>query len=146
MPFIVLYNDEGKVIYQINKIDAQEFVKNISDSGELPGYSESTRPPEIKGSILLTDHVLTQKPIAPQLSKRQFVVLQYLASSLTPQQIALKLGISKPTIHMHISMLKKKFNAESRDQLMAMAGFLEICDPFKHETLEEGKTNIAVTE
>ena len=146
MPFIVLYNDEGKVIYQINKIDAQEFVKNISDSGELPGYSESTRPPEIKGSILLTDHVLTQKPIAPQLSKRQFVVLQYLASSLTPQQIALKLGISKPTIHMHISMLKKKFNAESRDQLMAMAGFLEVCDPFKHETLEEGKTNIVITE
>ncbi|MGB3700835.1 MAG: helix-turn-helix transcriptional regulator [Anaerolineales bacterium] len=146
MPFIVLYNDEGKVIYQINKIDAQEFVKNISDSGELPGYSESTKPSEIKGSIFLTDHVLTQKPIAPQLSKRQFVVLQYLASSLTPQQIALKLGISKPTIHMHISMLKKKFNAESRDQLMAMAGFLEICDPFKHETLEEGKTNIVITE
>ena len=146
MPFIVLYNDEGKVIYQNNKIDAQEFVKTISDGGELSGYSESTKPPEIKGLILLTDHVLTQKPIAPQLSKRQYVVLQYLASSLTPQQIALKLGISKPTIHMHISMLKKKFNAESRDQLMAMAGYLEVCDPFIHEPLEEGKRNIAITE
>lgn len=146
MPFIVLYNEDGKVIYQNNKVDAEEFLRNLSDNGELPGYSESTRPPEIKGLILLTDHVLSHKPIAPQLSKRQYVVLQYLASSLTPQQIALKLGISKPTIHMHISMLKKKFNAESRDQLMAMAGYLEVCDPFKHEILEEGKTNIVITE
>jgi DNA-binding CsgD family transcriptional regulator len=145
MPFIVLYNDEGKVIYQNNKIDAQDFVKTIRDSGVMPVYSESTKPSEIKGLILLTEHVLTSKPIAPHLSKRQYVILQYLASSLTPQQIAFKLGISKPTIHMHISMLKKKFNAESRDQLMAMAGYLEICDPFKHETLEEGNTNIVIT-
>jgi len=146
MPFIVLYNDEGKVIYQNNMMDAQEFVKTIRDSSVLPGSSESTKPPEIKGLILLSEHVLTQKPIAPHLSKRQYAVLQYLASSLTPQQIAFKLGISKPTIHMHISMLKKKFNAESRDQLMAMAGYLEICDPFKRELIEERKTNIVFNE
>ena len=142
MPFIVLYNDEGKVIYQNNKIDAQEFVKTIRESGELPGCSETTKPPDIKGLILLTEHVLTQKPIAPRLSKRQYAILQYLASSLTSQQIALKLSISKPTIQMHISMLKKKFNAESRDQLMAMAGYLEICDPFKHEISEDGEMDL----
>lgn len=35
---------------------------------------------------------------------------------------------------MHIRALKKKFNTDSRDQMMAMAGTLGLCDPFTRKS------------
>jgi two-component system nitrate/nitrite response regulator NarL len=68
--------------------------------------------------------------LAPTLSERQISVLQLLAKAYTTDQIALKLGLSEATIRLHISALKKKFGTISRDQMMAMAGTLGLCDPF----------------
>jgi DNA-binding CsgD family transcriptional regulator len=137
MPSIVVYSDEGNVVYQNIVSDVQELVKTIHDGGVLPGYSESTLPVRINGLIVLAEQVPTSKRVAPKLTAKQCMVLQCLASSLTPVQTAIKMGVSEPTIRMHISLLKKKFNTESRDQLMAMAGFLGLCDPFQAEPSEK---------
>ncbi len=64
-------------------------------------------------------------------------VLQLLARAYTPDQIALKLGLTEATIRLHISALKKKFGTDSRDQMMAMAGQLGLCDPFETSTVHD---------
>ena len=59
-----------------------------------------------------------------------------LASSLTPEQTAIKMGLSEESIRLYLKILKKKFKTESRDQLMAMAGYLGLCDPYQKEPPE----------
>ena len=137
MPSIVVYNDDGNILYQNIVSDIQELVKAIHDGETLPGYSESTPTVRINGMIILAEHIPTTKPPGPKLTTKQCIVLQGLACSFTPGQIAIKMGISEPTIRMHISALKKKFNAESRDQLMARAGYLGLCDPYQNMPVEE---------
>lgn len=132
MPSIVIYNDNGNILYQNIVSDVQELVNTIHDGGVLPGYSESTPPVRINGMIILAEDV-PPKRIAPKLTAKQCMVLQYMASSLTPEQAAIKMGISENTVRLHLKVLKKKFNTESRDQLMAMAGYLGLCDPFQKE-------------
>ena len=65
------------------------------------------------------------------------MVLQCLANSLTPEQTAIKMGLSENAIREYLKILKEKFKTDSRDQLMAMAGYLELCDPFQNETEEK---------
>lgn len=134
MPSIVVYSDEGNVLYRNIVDDIQELVKTFHESSILPGYAGSTPPVRINGMIILAEPVSTPKKTPPKLTAKQCMVLQCLANSLTPEQTAIKMGISESTIRMHISILKKKFNTESRDQLMAMAGYLGICDPYHKET------------
>jgi DNA-binding CsgD family transcriptional regulator len=131
MPSIVVYSDEGNVLYQNIVDNVQELVKTIRDGGVIPGYSEQTPPVRINGMIILTEQIQTPKRTTPMLTAKQCIVLQCLASSLTPEQTAIKMGVSLPTIRMHISALKQKFNADSRDQLMARAGYLGLCDPYQ---------------
>jgi DNA-binding CsgD family transcriptional regulator len=133
MPSIVVYNDEGDILYQNIVSGVQELVKAIRDGATLPGYSESTTTVRINGMLILAEQIPVSKPPGPKLTAKQCTVLQGLASSFTPGQIAIKMGISEPTIRMHISALKKKFNADSRDQLMAMAGYLGLCDPYQNK-------------
>jgi DNA-binding CsgD family transcriptional regulator len=133
MPSIVVYNDDGNILYQNIVRDVQELVKAIHDGETLPDYSGSTPTVKINGMLILAEQIPTSKPIGPKLTAKQCMVLQGLASSHTPGQIAIKMGISEPTIRMHISALKKKFNADSRDQLMAMAGYLGLCDPYQNK-------------
>jgi len=67
----------------------------------------------------------------PVLSMRESEVLQYLANGLSPDQIALKLNIKVRTVRKHLYHLEEKFKTGSRDQLMARAGYLKLCDPYK---------------
>jgi DNA-binding CsgD family transcriptional regulator len=131
---IVVFNDEGNVLYQNIVSDVQDLVKTIHEGGVLPGYSESTPAVRVNGLIILAEQALASKRAALKLTAKQCMVLQCLASSLTPEQTAIRMGISEPTVRLHIRLLKKKFNTESRDQLMAMAGSLGLCDPFQIET------------
>lgn len=133
MPSIVVYSDEGNVLYQNIVGDVQELVKTIHDGGVMPGYSEPTPPVRINGMIILAEQIQTPKRTTPMLTAKQCVVLQCLACSLTPEQTAIKMGVTLPTIRMHINALKKKFHADSRDQMMAKAGCLGLCDPFLSE-------------
>ncbi|MEA4811895.1 MAG: hypothetical protein VB108_04925 [Anaerolineaceae bacterium] len=45
--------------------------------------------------------------------------------------------MTEATIRLHIRALKKKFGTDSRDQMMAMAGQLELCDPFETSTVHD---------
>jgi len=131
MPSIVVINDEGSVLYQNVVDDVQDLVKIIRDGRNVPGYALEDCPEvQVNGLIVLTGQPPKPKRIAPTLSERQISVLQLLARAYTPEQIALKLGLTEATIRLHISALKKKFGTDSRDQMMAMAGQLGLCDPF----------------
>jgi DNA-binding CsgD family transcriptional regulator len=137
MPSIVVLNDEGNVVYQNNVNDVQELVKTIHDGGNLPGLYESTTPVRINSLIILAEQIPACKSNTPKLTKKQCQVLQCLACSLTPEQTAIKMGLSEESIRLYLKILKKKFNAESRDQLMAMAGYLGLCDPYQNEPGEK---------
>jgi len=130
MPSIVVINEVGSVLYQNVSDDIQDVVKAIRDGGILPGYSGGCPEVQVNGLIVLVEQPPKPKRLAPALSARQVSVLQLLAKAYTPDQIAIKLGLSEATIRLHISALKKKFGTVSRDQMMAMAGTLGLCDPF----------------
>jgi DNA-binding NarL/FixJ family response regulator len=131
MPSIVVINEEGNVLYQNVAEDIQELVRTIRDGGNVPGYSFDCPEVRVNGLIILAGQPPKPKRKTPALSERQMSVLQLLAKAYTPDQIALKLGVTEATIRLHISALKKKFGTESRDQMMAMAGHLGLCDPFE---------------
>ena len=130
MPSIVVINEEGPVLYQNVTDNIQEVVKTIRDGGILPGYSGACPEVQVNGLIVLAQQPPKPQRLAPALSARQMSVLQLLAKAYTTDQIAIKLGLSEATIRLHISALKKKFGTVSRDQMMAMAGTLGLCDPF----------------
>ena len=67
----------------------------------------------------------------PRLSLREAEVLQFLANGLTPEQTALQMDIKVRTVRKYLDNLRRKFNTGSRDQLMARAGYLRLCDPYK---------------
>jgi DNA-binding NarL/FixJ family response regulator len=137
MPSIIVYNDEKNVLYQNIVGHVQELVKAIHDDGTWPNFSEPIPPVRINEMIILTEQIHTSKRVSLKLTTKQCAVLQFLACSITPEQIAKKMGVTLPTIRMHINVLKKKFKADTRDQLMAMAGYLQICDPFIIESKEK---------
>jgi DNA-binding NarL/FixJ family response regulator len=130
MPSIVVIIENGTILYQNVTDDIQEVVKTIRDGGILPGFSGACPEVQINGMIVFAEQPPKPKRLAPTLSERQISVLQLLAKAYTTDQIALKLGLSEATIRLHISALKKKFGTISRDQMMAMAGTLGLCDPF----------------
>ncbi|GAP40851.1 helix-turn-helix transcriptional regulator [Flexilinea flocculi] len=142
MPSIVVFNDEGSVLYQNVFDDVQDLVKIIRDGRNISdGTLEDCPQVRVNGLIVLTGQPPKPKREAPALSERQISVLQLLARAYTPEQIALKLGLTEATIRLHISALKKKFGTDSRDQMMAMAGQLGLCDTFEtspvHDQQEE---------
>lgn len=136
MPSIVVFNDEGNVVYQNTVDDVHELVKTIRDGGDLPGFSESPPPVHINGLIILAEQSRVCKRPTPKLTQKQCQVLQCLANSLTPEQTAMKMGLSEESIRLYLKILKKKFKTESRDQLMAMAGYLGLCNPYQNEPPE----------
>ncbi|NPV78403.1 MAG: helix-turn-helix transcriptional regulator [Anaerolineae bacterium] len=138
MPSIVVINDEGSVLYQNVVEDVQDLVKIIRDGRNVPGYALDDCPEvQVYGLIVLAGQPLKPKRKAPALSERQISVLQLLARAYSPDQIALKLGLTEATIRLHIRALKKKFGTDSRDQMMAMAGHLGLCDPFETSTVHD---------
>lgn len=136
MPSIVVFNDEGNVVYQNTVDDVHELVKTIRDGGDLPGFSESPPAVRINGLIILAEQSRVCRRPKPKLTQKQCQVLQCLANSLTPEQTAMKMGLSEESIRLYLRILKKKFKTESRDQLMAMAGYLGLCNPYQNEPPE----------
>ena len=137
MPSIVVFNDIGEVVYQNTAIDAQELTRIIRDEGFEADSFGFSQPVQVNGLIFLTQQPPKQKREVPKLTERQCMVLQCLANSLTPEQTAIKMGLSENAVREYLKILKKKFKTDSRDQLMAMAGYLELCDPFQNETEEK---------
>jgi DNA-binding CsgD family transcriptional regulator len=95
------------------------------DKFDLTSIGKLSTPKSIDDSQILDEVNL------PTLSYREKEVLQYLAIGLSPEQIALKLSIKTRTVRKHLNNLRNKFDSESRDQLMARAGYLGLCYPYK---------------
>lgn len=126
MPSIMVIKDEGESLY--NKF--QQMVEEENATGSSFG-------PTVISLVEIKQHSIENDPassyIRPKLSRREAEVLQLLAMGQTPDQMALKLGISLCTIRKHLSRLRAKFKTNSRDQLMAMAGYLRLCNPYRVE-------------
>jgi len=58
-------------------------------------------------------------PGVTDISPRMRQTLQYLVKGDTERQIALKLKISQHTVHVYVKQLYKRFNANSRGELLA---------------------------
>lgn len=136
MPSIVVINGEGTVLYQNVVENVQGLMKTLIPDGALPGYSGSAPPIRVNGLIVFAEQPPISKGTQPNLSLKQTLVLQHLAKARTPGQIAIKLGVSEATVRMHIRALKNKFGTDSRDQMMAMAGSLGLCNPFDEKPTE----------
>ena len=126
---ILVYSSSGDFIHRCDVEDMQEFFR-IFRTELQPRYSDGTFDVSISGEILLIEPVKGPPSVAPLLTERQRQILQLMARSFAPKQIANELDISEATVRMHINALKKRFNADSRDQLMAIVGALELCNPF----------------
>jgi DNA-binding CsgD family transcriptional regulator len=77
----------------------------------------------------------------PKLSQRENEVLQHLANGFSPEQIALRLGIKVRTVRKYLANLVLKFNTCSRDQLMARAGYLKLCNPYNASSTGDRANN-----
>ena len=110
-------------------------------SYEIHGL-ESPRPPLQEANAVLMDYygekiVVTIQAVLPAnierpcLSKREAEVLQCLALGMSPDQIAEDLTITTRTVRKYLDNLEEKFGSSSRDQMMARAGYLRLCNPYK---------------
>jgi len=57
----------------------------------------------------------------PRLSSRERECLTWLAIGLRHDRIAEKLGISRPTVELHLANARRKLNARTREQALARA-------------------------
>jgi len=125
MPFIKASSDEGDIL-------DHEYKRVNSGENNLPLFPDPCRAVvEYHGS----EFTITAKEPPPEiewpkLSMRESEVLKYLASGLSPDQIALMMKIKVRTVRKHLDHLEAKFKTVSRDQLMARAGYLRLCNPY----------------
>lgn len=133
MPSILIVHPDGRVLCQDCPASLEELVHQVREAGSPSEYApdcEAVEPPAVI-IIARQSPALNRKP--PKLTAKQAQVLCCLASSLSPGQTALRMGLSEESVRNYIKILKRKFNTSSRDQLMAMAGYLRVCDPYQDE-------------
>jgi DNA-binding CsgD family transcriptional regulator len=126
MPSIMVIKDEGDALYnKIQKLIEEESTSEKSYGPDVINLQEMVHQPGDCNQGSLYDR--------PKLSRREAEVLQLLAMGKTPDQMALKLGITPSMVRKHLYRLRAKFKTDSRDQLMAMAGYLRLCNPYQVE-------------
>jgi DNA-binding NarL/FixJ family response regulator len=131
MPSIIVMTNEGNTIHKEVFDPTDAFFDQLMKNGKFPELSQIRSNAKINSLIIITEIVPESKPLAPNLSGRQINILQLLSKGYSPDQIALKLNLSMPTIRLHMTKLKEKFGTSSRDQMMAMAGQLGLCNPYE---------------
>ncbi len=127
---IYVYSADGEFVYRCDVEDMPALLR-VFRTELQPRYSGESFDVMIAGKLLITEPQRGPASIAPKLTKRQREVVQLLAQSYVPKQIAARLGIAESTVRMHITVLKKRFNVDNLNQLMAVAGALELCNPFQ---------------
>ena len=133
MPSVLILDDNGEILY-LNENQSTEEALRMLGRGTTPAQPDSSVHPidilKTKGGAYIAADF--RKPIKhPILSPRETEVLICIANALSPEQTAIKLGIKVRTVRKHIYSLMKKFSARSRDQLMARAGYLKLCNPYQ---------------
>jgi DNA-binding CsgD family transcriptional regulator len=79
--------------------------------------------------VALAAHAIDQRIVTlaappvlrPRLSPREQECLTWLAVGLRNDRIAEKLGISRPTVELHLANARRKLNARTREQALARA-------------------------
>jgi DNA-binding CsgD family transcriptional regulator len=133
MPSVLILDDNGEILY-LNENQSTEETLRMLGRGTAPAQPDSS---DQLVDILKTKGVAYvavdfHKPIKhPILSPRETEVLICIANALSPEQTAIKLGIKVRTVRKHIYGLMRKLSARSRDQLMARAGYLKLCNPYQ---------------
>ena len=133
MPVLTLsvYSADGEFILNCQMEDMASFLHVIHTEVE-PRWAEHPDSAKIRGKMLVIDSQRGPESMLPALSFRQKEIIELLAHSLSPKQIANELGISESTVRMHINVLKKRFNVSSCYHLMAVVTALGLCSPFPH--------------
>lgn len=133
MPVLTLsvYSADGEFILNCQMEDMASFLHVIHTEFE-PRWAEHPDSAKIRGKMLVIDSQRGPESMLPALSFRQKEIIEPLAHSLSPKQIANELGISESTVRMHINVLKKRFNVSSCYHLMAVVTALGLCSPFPH--------------
>ena len=133
LPVLTLsvYSADGEFILNCQMEDMASFLHVIHTEFE-PRWAEHPDSAKIRGKMLVIDSQRGPESMLPALSFRQKEIIELLAHSLSPKQIANELGISESTVRMHINVLTKRFNVSSCYHLMAVVTALGLCSPFPH--------------
>lgn len=127
---IFVYSTEGELFHRCDVEDMQDLLR-VFRTELQPRFSDESLNVQVSGEMYITEPFRGPEHVAPALPARQEEVLRLLALSRAPKQIATEMGISEPTVRMHINALKKRFGVDNVNQLMAVAGALELCNPFR---------------
>ena len=132
MPFFRIYNDHGKIFYEIPISNAEEVFRPLAVNEKAVQNEEEAQAIIVqrKGAQYATDHRHKKDDERPKLSLREHEVLKCLGKGFSPEQTAIELGISVRTVRKHMDNIKRKFHTDSRDQMMARAGYLGLCNPY----------------
>lgn len=119
-------------------LDDSGIVQNMIQAGAV-GYLLKESPPEDLASIIRAVHgggsVFSPSVVSPllnpsspkhqvDLTARELQVLSLLAMGQTNGQIALKLGISQPTVRFHLNNILEKLGVETRSEALVLAARL----------------------
>ncbi|HIW77439.1 MULTISPECIES: helix-turn-helix transcriptional regulator [Gordonibacter] len=129
---LCVYSADGEFILKCQMDDMASFLYVIRTEFE-PRWAAQPEMASISGKMLVVDSVRGPDSMVPALSQRQREIIDLLARSYSPKQIAFTLDVSESTVRMHIEKLKKRFNVSSCYHLMAVATALGLCDPFIEE-------------
>jgi DNA-binding CsgD family transcriptional regulator len=99
--------------------DHAGFLKNSRDRITLAVHHAESRLIELSQR---------EKPDEPNLSPREKQCLLWLARGLHSDGIAERLGISLPTVKLHLLNARKKFGARTREQALALAVNMGVID------------------
>jgi DNA-binding CsgD family transcriptional regulator len=142
MVSIMVRIEAGKILFQNFEPLAQDVLETNGLENFQPGLtdlSKSFTDKRKNGLVIISakdDEFIPEN--RPAVSLRECQVLQYMSNGLTPEQTGAKMGITYRTVRKHLDNLKRKFNTDSRDQLMARAAYWKICDPYDHEFSSDG--------
>jgi DNA-binding CsgD family transcriptional regulator len=110
-------------------------------TNEINSLESAGLPPQDENGVLMDYHgeryIVSIRPVfpanieVPRLSKRESEVVQCLALGMSPDQTAEVLQITVWMVRKHLDKLEVKFGTTSRDQMMARAGYLRLCNPYK---------------
>ena len=99
-------------------------------------------PPEaIARSIGRLINLKNIKPVATQadlINPRERILVNFLAKGLTNKEIANKLGVAEVTVKFHFAKLYKRFNIQTRLQLLTYAiehGLISVRKPWERRAL-----------
>lgn len=144
MTHFILIQPDQTFSYQQIMQPADRILQDIQADGKLPDYikaDDTARNPVVNYSALLWQEWVIVLPAAPEntsinrlssenrLTYRQLDVLHSLSQGMTGKQIAVRLNISRRSVSLHISALKRNLKANTTAECVQKAARLGILKP-----------------